>query len=431
MIKNTVKAYIPPLTLPTLAGLTPPEIDVEICDESVDEVNLRTDADLIGITGITSQINRAYELADIFRKRGKTVIMGGIHVSSLPEEAKRHCDSIVIGEAEDIWEDILEDFKNNRLKKEYKSDGYSDLKKLVIPRYDLLKLDRYRKSTGTNLPRLPIQATRGCPFNCNFCSVTRFWGPKIRTKPLENVEKELLYIKNMGTNRVFFTDDNFIAQVSYTRELIKLIKKHDFTFFCQVSSNIQQYEDIISAMGEARCSGAFIGIESFSDDNLLDMNKKFNKLADYKKLFALFEKANIQVTASLMMGLDGDTRETMLETIQRLCELNVNYIQLNLLMLLPGTKLKEKYEKDNRITDTNWDNQNGAVVTFKPKHFNSDELQSYYWQLYKSFYSLPRIYKRIFTRRNFSLGVRTLLIRLNTNLYFRKRLQHKLHPYEN
>ena len=235
----------------------------------------------------------------------------------------------------------------------------------------------------------------------------------------------------MGTNRVFFTDDNFIAQVSYTRELIKLIKKHDFTFFCQVSSNIQQYEDIISAMGEARCSGAFIGIESFSDDNLLDMNKKFNKLADYKKLFALFEKANIQVTASLMMGLDGDTRETMLETIQRLCELNVNYIQLNLLMLLPGTKLKEKYEKDNRITDTNWDNQNGAVVTFKPKHFNSDELQSYYWQLYKSFYSLPRIYKRIFTRRNFSLGVRTLLIRLNTNLYFRKRLQHKLHPYEN
>ena len=215
----------------------------------------------------------------------------------------------------------------------------------------MLKLNLYRKSTGTNLPRLPIQTTRGCPFNCNFCSVTNFWGPKIRTKPLENVEKELLHIRDMGTNRVFITDDNFIAQVSYTRELIKLIKKYNFTFFCQISSNVQKHEDIIRAMGEAGCVGVFIGVESFSDNNLFDMNKKFNEQVDYKKLFALFEKANIQVTAGIMMGMDGDTRETMQDTIHRLCELNVSHMQLNLLMLLPGTKLKERYEKENRITD--------------------------------------------------------------------------------
>ena len=185
---------------------------------------------------------------------------------------------------------------------------------MVIPKYELLKLNRYRKSTGTNIPRLPIQATRGCPFNCNFC------------KPLENVERELLNIKALGTNRVFFTDDNFIADVQYTRELLKLIKKHDFTFFCQVSTNIEKHEDIIIAMGEAKCTGVMMGIESFSAESLANMNKKFNKLADYKKLFALFDKSNIQVTASLIMGLDGDNKETMEGTIQKLSDMSVNYM---------------------------------------------------------------------------------------------------------
>jgi len=166
---------MPPLTLPVLAGLTPKNIDIELCDENVDEVNFNTDADLIGITGITNQINRAYEIADVFRRKRKRVVMGGIHVSAMPHEAKDHADSILIGEAEDLWEAIIEDFRNNRLKEEYKADTYTDFKKLVIPRYDLLKLNRYRNSTGTNIPRLPLQTTRGCPFNCKFCSVTKFW----------------------------------------------------------------------------------------------------------------------------------------------------------------------------------------------------------------------------------------------------------------
>lgn len=429
--KNRVKAYIPPLTLPTLAGLTPDGIDIELCDESVDEVNFNTDADLIGITGITSQINRGYEIADTFRDKGKTVIMGGIHVSSLPEEAKQHTNSIVIGEAEDIWPEVIQDFKKNRLKEEYKSDRYPDLKKLVIPRYDLLKLNRYRKSTGTNIPRLPIQATRGCPFNCTFCSVTKFWGPKIRTKPLENIEKELLHIKSLGTNRIFFTDDNFIADVSYTKELIRLVKKHGFTFFCQVSSNIQQHEDIITAMGKAGCSGVFIGVESFSEENLVSINKKFNRFVDFNKLFALFDKSNIQVTASLIIGLDGDTKENIEDTINKLHNLKVSHIQLYLLMLLPGTKLREHYIKENRITDNNWDNQNGTIVTFKPKYFDAEQLQRFYWKIYRNFYSLKQIKKRIFTVKNVNLGLKTTLIRLRTNLYFRKRLNNDLHPYEN
>jgi radical SAM superfamily enzyme YgiQ (UPF0313 family) len=428
---NKYKAFIPPLILPVLAGLTPKDIDVELCDESIDEVNINTDADLIGITGITSQINRGYEIADIFKKKGKKVVMGGIHVSAMPHEAKNHADSVLIGEAEDLWETIIEDFRYNRMKREYKSDAYTDLRKVVIPRYELLKLNRYRKSTGTNIPRLPIQASRGCPFNCKFCSVTKFWGPKIRTKPLKNVEKELLRIRSLGTNRIFFTDDNFIANINYTRSLIELLKKHNFSWLCQVSTNIFQYEDLIVDMGKAGCSMVYIGIETFSEENLNNINKKFNKMTDYEKLFSLFNKCNIRVTASMMIGLDGDTRETLEEMVRMLIRLKVSYAQFYLLMLLPGTHMREQFIKENRIIDQNWDHQDGTVVTFQPKSFQSEELQNYYWELYKKFYSYDSMMRRIFTLANFKNGINSILIPLKSNLYFSQKLKNGLHPIEN
>lgn len=428
---DKIKAYIPPLTLPVLAGLTPKDINIELCDESVDEVNFNTDADLIGITGITSQINRGYEIADIFREKGKKVIMGGIHVSAMPHEAKDHADSILIGEAEDLWGKIIEDFRNGCLEEEYKADTYTDLKKLVIPRYDLLKLSRYRSSTGTNIPRLPLQTTRGCPFNCKFCSVTKFWGPKIRTKPLENVEKELLHIKSLGTNRIFFTDDNFIANIGYTKKLLELLKKYDFSWICQVSTNIYQHEDLIAKMSKVGCSAIYMGIETFSEENLENINKDFNRMADYKKLIKLFSKCNIRVTASMMIGLDGDTRETLEDMVQQLIRLRVSYATFFTLMLLPGTQLREQFIKEDRIIDQNWDHQNGTEVTFKPKSFKSEELQDYYWELYKQFYSYQSIIRRIFTLTNLKGRVNSILIPLKTNLFFQKRIKNGLHPIEN
>ncbi len=426
-----IKGYIPPLTLPVLAGLTPKDIDIELCDESVDEVDFNTDADLIGITGITSQINRGYAIADIFRAKGKKVIMGGIHVSAMPHEAKGHADSILIGEAEDLWEGIIEDFRNGCLKEEYKDDTYTDFKKLVFPRYDLLKLNRYRSSSGSNIPRLPLQTTRGCPFNCKFCSVTKFWGPKIRTKPLENVEKELLQIKSLGTNRIFFTDDNFIANIGYTKKLLELLKKYDFSWICQVSTNIYQHEDLIAKMSKVGCSAIYIGIETFSKENLENINKDFNRMVDYEKLFTLLSKYNIRVTASMIIGLDGDTRETLKDMVQRLIHLRVSYAVFYTPMLLPGTQLREEFLKENRITDNNWDHQNGTQVTFKPKSFQSEELQDYYWELYKQFYSYQSIIRRIFTLTNLKGRVNSILVPLKTNLFFQKRIKNGLHPIEN
>lgn len=429
--KYKKKAYIPPITLAVLAGLTPKNIDVELCDESVDEINYNTDADLIGITGITNQINRAYEIAGVFRRKAKKVIMGGIHVSAMPHEAKKHADSILIGEAEDLWELIIDDFRNGRLKEEYKSETYTDLKKLVIPRYELLKLNRYRSSTGTNIPRLPIQTSRGCPFNCKFCSVTKFWGPKIRTKPLENIEKELLHIKSLGTNRIFFSDDNFIADINFARDLTRLLKKHNFSWICQASTNIYKHEHLINNMSKSGCSAVLIGIETFSEKNLENINKQVNRMADYEKLFVLLNKYNIRVTACMIIGLDGDTKETLDDMVQQLIRLKVSYANFFLLMLLPGTEMREQFLEENRIKDHNWDHQNGTVVTFQPKFFQGEELQNYYWELYEKFYSYPSIIKRLFTLARLKGGVNSIFVPLRTNLYYLKKLKNGVHPLEN
>ncbi len=429
--ERRVKPYMLPLTLPTIAGLTPKDFSVEICDESVEEVNLDTHAELIGITGITSQINRAYQIADQLRHRGKTVVMGGIHVSAMPDEAREHADSILVGEAEDLWVRILEDHGSERLKEQYVATDFPNLQAKVLPRYELMKLERYRRSSGSSLPRIPVQTTRGCPFNCSFCSVTRFWGPRIRTKPIENVQAELSHIKALGTNRIFFTDDNFIANTSYTRDLLSLLRKENFSWSCQVSTNIQEAEDVISDMASAGCTSVYVGIESFSDQNLSDIKKQINMRADYERLFSDFSSVGIRVMASMMIGLDSDTEASLRDMVRGLIRLKASAAQFYLIMVLPGTRLREQFSEQGRIIDQNWDCQDGTKVTFAPRNFKPEELQQLYWTIYRQFYSFWSICRRILNRNTLKKGLRAILIPLRANMYFRRRIKRGLHPIEN
>ncbi|GAH17833.1 unnamed protein product, partial [marine sediment metagenome] len=211
------KATGAPLVLPTLAALTPSDVEVILTDENAEPVNFEEKVDLVGITGITSVIPRAYEIADEFRKRGVPVVMGGIHVSMLPEEAIEHCDSVVTGEAEEIWEQVVKDAQKGSLQKFYRTPRFPDLANSPTPRWDLLKNDAYSYFT--------LQTGRGCPYDCDFCTVKVFNGRRYRHKRVEQVVREISFLQSIDSKKlIFFADDNLLSVPGYAKELFKAIK---------------------------------------------------------------------------------------------------------------------------------------------------------------------------------------------------------------
>ena len=232
-----------PIGLVTLAALTPPDVEVVIKNESVDEIDLDADVDVVGITGYTSQITRGYELADEFRKRGVTVMLGGIHVSLNPDEAERHADAILVGEAEGMWPQMLADFQAKRLQKRYQLAAYPDMSvNQVIPRYDLIDRAKYIQPPNVKSNLIPIQTARGCPHHCDFCSVVPFLGRKFRMKPIPHVLRE---IERCGSNYLFFSDDNVIGNFDHARAFFKAITPLNVKWMGQFPSTIGRHPELI------------------------------------------------------------------------------------------------------------------------------------------------------------------------------------------
>jgi radical SAM superfamily enzyme YgiQ (UPF0313 family) len=254
------KLMFPRLSLPYLASLTPPEIQVEIIGEYFEEVPFDDPADLIGISFMNTQAPRAYQIGDEFKKRGKKVAMGGIHASALPDEAMEYANAVVVGEAEGIWPRVLEDFKNGRMNGIYRSPQFPQLTGLPIPRYDLLKRERYRLFNIN----FPIQAGRGCPFKCEFCSVTRFYGGKYRFRPVGEVVQE---IQQTNLKKIFFVDDNIISNRGYACELFKALIPLRVRWG-GLASLYLAIEELPSLEVGGGCKLLFIEAESISNKNL-------------------------------------------------------------------------------------------------------------------------------------------------------------------
>lgn len=235
-----------PLSLPTVAALTPKDIDIEIIDENVEPIDFNDRVDLVGISFFTAFANRAYEIADEFRKRGVAVVFGGIHASALPKEALQHADSVVVGEAEDVWGSLIQDFREGELKNIYTSQNYPDLKNSPIPRWDLVKVNNYTFNS--------VQSSRGCPFDCEFCSVKSFLGQECRFKQLSSVLKEIEHLHNLNYKKgIVFADDNILSDKRYTKDLVSsLIKIGIKNWWCQASINISQRLRTVLSVGRRR-----------------------------------------------------------------------------------------------------------------------------------------------------------------------------------
>ncbi len=394
---------MPYLGLLKVAALTPPEWEVEIIDEKVDGMDFNQHADLVGITSMTPAANRAYEIADAFREKGIKVVMGGMHISKLPDEALQHCDSVVIGEAEGLWAGLLEDFKKGELKQIYKHEnGYPSLENMPIANWDLYKDKRY-------LPVHSIETTRGCPHNCEFCSVTNSFGGKFRNRPVDEVEKEIQGLKPFEgkfilKNTVFFADDNIISSRSHAKELLTRIIPYNLKWVGQASVNIAKDDEILDLCQKSGCMGILIGFESLSSDSLAHMGKQFNRPQDYMDIIKKVHDYGIGINGSFVLGFDHDDEGIFDRTLEFILKAKLDVCYFSILTPYPGTRLYDQMMKEGRIIDHDWSNYNTNNVVFKPKLMKPETLIEGFHKVLKGSFSYSAIFKRLWgngTYKNF------------------------------
>ena len=404
-VSKSGKAGFVRLNLPTLAALTLKDWEVEILDARVTPVDYNARVDLVGITGFTAEMPSAYEIADNFRKNGVKVVMGGVHVSAMSDEALQHADTVVIGEAELIWDNLLEDFKKGKLKQRYKADNLCDMKNMVIPRRDLLNRKMY---SGFNT----LQATRGCPFNCDYCAVTAFFGHEFRVRPIDEVIAE---IKGFDTKEFFFMDDNIVGRPKYAKELFQRLIPLKITWGSQASITMAKDPELLNLYARSGGKYAFIGLESLSQKNLESMHKGWNSAKDYKEAIKKIQDAGINVVGSFVFGLDEDDKTVFKTTFDFIMETRMDAAQFHILTPLPGTVTYNVLEKEGRIIDRDWAKYHTGEVVFQPKGMTVEELQNGYYWIFRNTYTIKNILKRSLR------DLRGIGYRIAANLSYRKK----------
>lgn len=404
-VSKSGKAGFVRLSLPAIAALTPSHWDVEILDARTTRVDFDKKADLVGITAYTAEIPSAYAIADGFRNKGIKVVMGGIHVSALPDEALGHADSVVVGEAESVWEGLLRDLEGGELKPVYRAEGLIEMTNMAVPRRDLLNRSIYTSFNS-------LQATRGCPYKCEYCAVTAFFGNKFRTRPVSEVIEE---IRGFDTRDFFFVDDNITGQPKYAKELFRSLKPLKRIWGGQTTINFAKDDELLSLYAESGGKYAFIGFETLSESNLKKMNKAWNSPNAYKEAIKKIHRAGINIIGSFIFGLDEDDASVFEKTFDFIMENNVDAAQFHILTPFPGTELYREMDRQGRITDRDWAKYHTGEVIFTPKNMTAEELQQGYWWIYHKTYSLKNMFRRSMR------SPRNIGIRIGANFSYRNK----------
>ena len=386
------KMGVLPLALPTLAALTPPEFDVRIIDENIEDIDFNEPVDIVGITFLTCYAPQGYALADRFRDAGVHVALGGVHVTMCVEEALEHADTVFVGEADDTWEVFLDDFKRGKPGRLYKPGKQPDLTRLVIPRWDLVKNEYYR----SNL----IQTSRGCHYDCDYCSVPRYVGA-LRNKPVENVIAEIKATENYGRipgiHYVYFADEDVICNKTYAKKLFKAMIPLNVRWVSQVSINIAMDDELLDLAAKSGCEAVFIGFESIVQENLDSVGKgKLNKVRFFKEAIDKVHRKGIVVFAFIMFGFDGDDASIFQKTVDFIDETAVVLPIVNILGPMPGTRFYDRMKAEGRLLEEGrWELFDARNVLFKPKKMSADTLlNGVNWSLRK-LYSADSVLHRI------------------------------------
>lgn len=395
--KSLVLAEQPPFPFPvlniiTVAALFPPEWEIEVIDEAIGTVNLDTEADLVGISTLTLDVTHAYELANHFRNRNMPVLMGGMHPTAMAEEALQHADAVVIGEAEEIFDRVLSDFKAGRMRGTYRSERLPDLHQLPRPRYDLLR-PKHRSLLHS------VQATRGCPHDCEFCSVTPFFGHQYRLRPVKEVIADLeTSFTNARSRTVFFVDDNIGGRAEYAKELFRALIPLRIKWGSFASVAMTRDRELMRLASESGCIALFIGFESLSQANLDALHKSWVRADQMRAYVDIFHDHGIIVEGAFIFGHDGDHKDIFRKTVNFIQETGIQVPVFGLLTPYPATKLRARLEKEGRLLPEarDWRLYDGSHVLFKPIYMTPEELEEgFLWA--RKYCAAPRtIFGRMF-----------------------------------
>jgi radical SAM superfamily enzyme YgiQ (UPF0313 family) len=375
---------LPNLALLTLAGLVDDTFDLEYHDENVNKIELGDNCQIAAITSMTCQANRAYRLAAIYRKKGIHVVLGGMHPTVLPDEAMQHADTVIAGEAEELWPTFLNDYRAGRPKKLYRSSTQSpyNLEKAPVPRYDLIRPQDYRA--------MPVQVGRGCPLGCEFCSVEVVHGRRYRHKCVEQVLTDINEIKRVWPTRrprIFFTDDNLHLHREITSQLLEELIPLKINWMAQMDISVGLDQELLALMAKSGCSQLLIGFESLDRANLESIQPQGVKpkhLTEYGKLINKIQSFGIRVLGMFIIGLDQDRQDVFQQLRDFIFVNNLHDAQITIQTPLPGTRLYSRMQKEGRLLEPdNWQRCNFFYVNFHPLRHTARQLvrgQSWLYQ---------------------------------------------------
>ena len=394
-IRPGVRAMNPPLGLATLAALCPSDWEIEIIDENVELVPLETDADIVGVGGMSVQHERQLELVRHFQAQGCLTVVGGAYASLCPEAFVGEVDVVISGEAEYIWPKFCEDLRNGEHKSFYREEGTVELADSPTPRFDLVKMDRYRMAS--------LQFSRGCPFRCEFCDIIVMFGRRPRTKGIEQIRAELDALRQAGLKDVFFVDDNFIGHKPAVRKLLAMLGEYQqehafpFRFGTEASTDLARHKDLMEPMRDSGFEWVFLGIETPDVASLAETKKHQNMQQDMLESVHTIYSYGMDILAGFIVGFDNDSLATFELQREFLQKSGIQMANVSMLNAMPKTPLYERLEKEGRLREAGGEGRIDVKLStnVEPKGMTYDQLVDGYRQLYTELYTDEAIAERI------------------------------------
>jgi radical SAM superfamily enzyme YgiQ (UPF0313 family) len=414
------KDFVPPITGIHMAAITPDKYNIRVIHQQIESIDFNSDADVIAISFFSGFAPEAYRVAKEFRQRGKVVIGGGPHVTFNQEEALVFFDAIVTGEAESVWQILLNDIENKSFNKIYIGDPLP-MDKIPTPRYDLLS-DRF-------FIKKVIQATRGCPYKCSFCSVPGL-NPGFRYRPVKEVINDAAYddFKHWWQRKiVWFWDDNLTIDRKYIKELLVQLTPMKKWWLTQASIDIVKDKELLDLLKKSGCIGVFLGIESFGQDSLRDANKMHNGIVNYKSAVKELHRRGIAVMAGFITGFDNDTDERIQEISENIMKIGIDVPFISIMTPFKGTDIFETLKNEKRlIQERSWKYYNGYNVAFNPRQLTAEQLLISHRNLWKKAFSIKFSFARIIRSMFYLRPGAFLLVLFMNSFYCLKRVRNNL-----